>query len=499
MQEHHLDEAAFWREYLSGYEDRMDLRGLLSPAARAGGVRTDEVRRVEDMRETAVTVSGDQLEQVRRLVQESGVTANALFLSLWHKALACYSGSRQTITGVVVSGRNIPTNDVDRTVGLLINTLPLVLTSGDPDELVVDTLRDVQRQINEFNARSTVNLAALHEGSNRLFDSLFIYENWPKISPDGWQKTFSVRNAQEFEKLDYPLSMIVSETPSSIRLRLAYAAELFDTDLAEEMLRIQRHLLDGVLAGSRRPWSEIQLLTEEARTEVTGILNAPAGELATAGTFLDRFEAQAERWPDRTAVNCEGASLTYRSLNERANRLAHLLSGPDCLDPEEPVIVCMDKGIGLMVSLLAVAKARGAYVLLDPSYLDERIAYILTDTRAKTVLTTRRDAARLAGLGDPGQTPAVLALDTQETAAMLAAASPANPASRPAAGDLMYVLYTSGTTGKPKGVMVEHGSFDLLVSQAREQYFADRETVSTYSLTNHVFDIFGLEYGLPLS
>ncbi|MFD7898246.1 amino acid adenylation domain-containing protein [Streptomyces sp. NPDC059743] len=499
LQEHHLDEAAFWREYLAGYEDRLDLRGLLSPAARAGGVRIDEVRRVEDMREIAVTVSGDQLEEVRRLAQESGVTANALFLSLWHKALACYSGSRQTITGVVVSGRNIPTNDVDRTVGLLINTLPLVLTSGAPDEPVVDTLRDVQRQINELNARSTVNLATLHEGSNRLFDSLFIYENWPKISPDGWQKALSVRNAQEFEKLDYPLSMIVSETPDNIRLRLAYAAELFDADLAEEMLRIQRHLLDELLAGARRPWSEIQLLTEEARTEVTGILNPPAAESATAGTFLDRFEAQAERWPDRTAVSCEGASLTYRSLNERANRLAYLLSGPDGLDPEEPVIVCMDKGIGLMVSLLAVAKARGAYVLLDPSYLDERITYILTDTRAKTVLTTRRDAARLAGLGDPGQTPAVLALDTQETDAMLAAASPANPASRPAADDLMYVLYTSGTTGIPKGVMVEHGSFNLLVSQAREQYFADRETVSTCSLTNHVFDIFGLEYGLPLS
>ncbi len=498
LQTHHRDEVGYWRAYLAGYEDRMDLRGLLRPAARAGGVRIDGVRRVEDMREVAVTVSGDLLAQVRRLTQQEGVTSNALFLSLWHKALACYSGSRQTITGVVVSGRNIPTNDIDRTVGLLINTLPLVLTSGTADERVVDTLRDVQRSINELNARSTVNLAALHEGTDRLFDSLFIYENWPKISPDGWQKSLSVRDEEEFEKLDYPLSMIVSETPDSIRLRLTYAAELFDPDLAAEMLRIQRHLLDGVLAGTRRPWSECQLLTEEARAAVTGVLNPPT-EPVTAKTFLDRFEAQAQRWPERTAVRCEGAALTYRALDERANRLAHLLDGTDGLAPEEPVVVCMGKGIDLMVSILAVAKARGAYVLLDPSYLDERIAYILDDTRATKVLTTHRETARLAGLGDPGRRPAILALDSPETAAALAAAPPAHTGPRPAAGELMYVLYTSGTTGNPKGVMVEHGSFDLLVSRAREQYFADREHVSTYSLTNHVFDIFGLEYGLPLS
>ncbi|MFJ1647076.1 amino acid adenylation domain-containing protein [Streptomyces sp. NPDC088258] len=499
LQDHHRDEDGYWREYLAGYEDRMDLRGLLRPAARAGGVRTEEIRRVEDMREAAVTISGEPLARVRRLTQQAGVTSNALFLSLWHKALACYSGSRQTITGVVVSGRNIPTDDIDRTVGLLINTLPLVLTSGAPDELVVDTLRDVQRRINTLNARSTVNLSALHEGANRLFDSLFIYENWPRISPDGWQKAFSVRDAEEFEKLDYPLSMIVSETPDSIRLRLAYAAELFDPHLAEELLRMQRHLLDGVLAGAQRPWSAIQLLTEEERARVTGILNPQPPQPATAGTFLDRFEAQAERRPEHTAVSCEGAALTYRALDERANRLAHLLAGADGLDPEEPVVVCMGKGIDLMVAILAVAKARGAYVLLDPSYLDERIAYILTDTKAATVLTTHRDAARLAGLGEPRRSPAVLALDTPETAAALAAAPPVSPGPRPAADELMYVLYTSGTTGDPKGVMVEHGSFDLLVSQVSERYFPDRESVSTYSLTNHVFDIFGLEYGLPLS
>lgn len=499
LQEHHRDQLGYWREYLAGYEDRMDLRGLLRPAARAGGVRTDEVRRVEDMREVAVVVSGDALDGVRRLTRELGVTSNALFLGLWHKVLACYSGSRQTITGVVVSGRNIPSKGIDHTVGLLINTLPMVMTAGAPDERVTDTLRAVQHQINECNARSTVDLAALHEGLNRLFDSLFIYENWPKVSPDGWQKTLSVRDERGFEKLDYPLSVIVSETPDSIQIRLVYAAELFDADCAEEMLRMQCHLLDGVLAKPAGPWRDLQLLPEEARAQVTRVLNPPTAEPVTAGTFLDRFEAQAERWPDRVALTSKGASLTYRALNERANRLAHLLTGTYGLAPEQPVVVCMDKGVNLIVSILAVVKARGAYVLLDPSYLDERIAYVLADTRTRTVLTTQRDAARLTGLGSPSPPPAVLALDAPATVAMLAAPVPGDSGSRPAAGDLMYVLYTSGTTGDPKGVMVEHGSFDLLVSQTRERYFADRESVSTCSITNHVFDIFGLEYGLPLS
>ncbi|WP_329325160.1 non-ribosomal peptide synthetase [[Kitasatospora] papulosa] len=499
LQEHHRDPATYWCDYLARYEDRMDLRGLLTPAARAGGVKTDEVRRVEDMREVAVTVGGDLLGEVRRLTQELGVTANALFLGLWHQVLACYSGSRQTITGVVVSGRNIPTNDIDSAVGLLINTLPLVLTRDAPDQPIADTLRGVQRQINELNARSTVNLSALHEGSNRLFDSLFIYENWPKISPDGWQRALSVQNERESEKLDYPLSVIVSETPDSIKLRLVYAAEIFEADSAVEMLRMQRHLLDEVLVDARRGWGEVQLLTEERRAEVTGLLDSGTAERAATGTFLDRFQTQARKFPGRIAVTSEGENLTYRALNERADRLARLLAGGEGLEPEEAVVVCMDKGIDLMVSILAVIKARGAYVLLDPVYLDERIAYILNDTGAKRILTTQRHAARLADLGDRDRTWAILALDSPETLARLAVTEPARSTTRAAAGDLMYVLYTSGTTGDPKGVMVEHGSFDLLVSETQQQYFADRESVSTCSITNHVFDIFGLEYGLPLS
>lgn len=498
LQEHRHDHQAFWREQVARYDERMDLEGLLRPDARTAGLRVGTARRVREMREMSFTVSGEQLADLRSVTQHSAVTVNALMLYVWHKTLASYAGAKQTIMGVVLSGRGVPVNDIETSVGLFINSLPHIVDHGTGDEPVIDGVRAVQRRINEFNAHSTVNLTELHEGADRLFDTLFIYENWPKISTDGWRSRLAVGMGADYEKLDYPLSVIVSEAPGSIQFRLVYAAELLDARYMTDMLEMQRHLLDEVLADGERPWSDVGLLSAARHRELDARLNPPAELLPSPRTLVEAFEEQVRRHPGHDAVTFEGTTLSYGMLDEQANRLARVLTDVHDVRPGELVVLCVDKGLELIVSILAVLKARAAYVLTDPTYPDSRISYILQDTAVRTVITTDRYVDRLGALGDPDHAPTVLALDSPEVREALAAADLTAPGVYASLDDLMYVLYTSGTTGVPKGVMIEHQAYARTIAGVWERYFAGRATVSTYSLTNHVFDIFGLEYGLPL-
>ena len=498
LQEHRNYHTEFWREYLAPYDERMDLEGLLRPDARAGDLRIGATRRVEDMRELSFAVSGEQFATLHRFTQGSAITINALMQYAWHKTLACYTGAQQTIVGSVLSGRGIPVNEIETSVGLFINTLPLIVPHGTGDESVREGVQAVQRRINELNAHSTVNLTALHDGADRLFDTLFIYENWPKMSSEGWQSRLAAIMGADYEKLDYPLSVIVAEEPGSVQFRLVYAAELFDAQYMADMLKMQRHLLDQVLANGDRPWREVDLLPEARRRELDAVLNPVAEPLPPARTLVEVFEEHVRRNPDRDAVTFEGVTLSYAALDEQANRLADLLTGTHGVQSQEPVVLCLDKGLQLIISILAVLKSQAAYVLTDPAYPDGRISYILKDTAARLVVSTGQERDRLQTLGDPDRAVTAIALGTPETCEALAAASPTTPGTHPSVDALMYVLYTSGTTGAPKGAMIEHRAYAQTVDAVKARYFADLATVSTHSLTNHVFDIFGLEYGLPL-
>lgn len=490
LQEHRNDHLVWWRTHLAQHDLRMDLQGLLRPKARESGLRIESARRIEDLQELSFILDGERLSALREHAQELGVTLNAVIAFAWNGTLGCYSGSKQTVTGVVLSGRDLPVNDLHTSVGLFINTLPLIVSDESSRKSVADGIQEVQRRINELGERSTVHLTDLHRGTDRLFDTLFIYENWPKTDSAGWRSSLSVQMGSEYEKLDYPLSAIVTESPHRLEFRLAFAAELFDKDSMTEMLDVQQHLLNEILIDSERSWQNVMLLPRSQSSEVAVHLNQLPELLPRPRTFVEVFEDKAHQFPDHVAVVCNGKTLTYAELEEQANRLANAY-GPQ---PGELIVLCLGKGFELIVSILAVLKMRAAYVLIDPSYPDSRVAHILQDTAAPLVFTTGQHVSRISELG----TCHVVALDSQDLQATLAASDTTAPGTYPSADSLMYVLYTSGSTGVPKGVMIEHKAFTRTVAAVRSQYFNDVDQVNTNSLTNQVFDIFGLEYGLPL-
>lgn len=166
--------------------------------------------------------------------------------------------------------------------------------------------------------------------------------------------------------------------------------------------------------------------------------------------FHQLFEEQVKRTPERTAVVYEDIRLTYELVNKKANQLAHVLKNKYPIKGDDIIALCLDRSEYILICMLAAMKTDGAYVPIDPSYPNERISYIMEDTRAKVILTNKKYAGRLSAIIPQEQLIVIeeLFLNIQSPTDNL----PSTINSK----NLIYILYTSGTTGKPKGVMVEH-------------------------------------------
>ncbi|HEU5391797.1 MAG TPA: amino acid adenylation domain-containing protein, partial [Streptosporangiaceae bacterium] len=243
-------------------------------------------------------------------------------------------------------------------------------------------------------------------------------------------------------------------SPGGIDGALEYAADLFDRTTAEWLGSRFARVLEALATAPETRVSEVDILSAGERRRMLADWNDTA--MAVPGGCLpDLLQEQAAATPDATAVVFEGAELTYAQLNARANQLARLLVGRG-VGPESLVAVVMDRSLDLMVALLAVLKAGGAYLPVDPGYPADRIGYMLADSRPAAILTDSRTAAGL-----PGQPAERIVVDDPELVRLTGLLAEADLAEAERISPLLrshpaYVIYTSGSTGRPKGVVVPH-------------------------------------------
>jgi amino acid adenylation domain-containing protein/non-ribosomal peptide synthase protein (TIGR01720 family) len=239
--------------------------------------------------------------------------------------------------------------------------------------------------------------------------------------------------------------------PGGINGGLEYAADLFDRVTAERLAARFTRVLEAVAADPDARGSEVDILSAGERRQLLADWNDTAADVP-AGTLPDLLQAQAARTPDAAAVVFGDTGLTYAQLNTRANQLARLLAARG-VGPESLVAVAMERSADLVVALLAVLKAGGAYLPVDPSYPADRIGYMLADAAPAVILTTAATATGLPAERIVVDDPEIVRLLGRLDGADLAEAERVSPLlrSHPA-----YVIYTSGSTGRPKGVVVSH-------------------------------------------
>ncbi|MBZ4336622.1 non-ribosomal peptide synthetase, partial [Corallococcus sp. AS-1-12] len=458
----YADFAAWQRGWLHGpaLEAQLDWwRGQLSGAAPFLDLPTDRPRpATQTFRGATVPVRMPLALAlaVRELCQREGVTPFMLLLAAFQVLLHRYSGQDDISVGSPIAGRNVA--ESEELLGLFVNSLVLRARLGE-----ATTFRQLLAQVRETTLGAYAHqdlpferlVEALRPARDLsrppLFQVMFVHDQDAQRElalPDLTLRPLGVE--QRTSKFD--LTLFLSVTPDGLSGAFEYNADLFDASTLERMAGHLQHLLGAAVAQPALPLCHLPLLPEAEAHQVLRGWNATHAAFAGEDCLHHAIEAQALRTPDAPAVLDDTRTLTFRELDAHANRLArHLMH--QGVGPEARVALCMERGVDLVVAVLAILKAGGAYVPIDPAYPRERQDFVVKDSGARHVVTQAHLAARFDAPG-----VAALCLDAPAVREALGRESGLPPPRVSRAEHLAYVIYTSGSTGWPKGVMIQHAS-----------------------------------------
>jgi len=380
--------------------------------------------------------------------------------------LARYTGQDDILVGTPIAGRTLL--ETEEIIGFFVNTLVLrVSFSGDPTfpellERVRETaLGAYAHQDLPFERLVEVLQPERTVSHSPLFQVMFALENPPETPLELPGMRIAPR-AADTQTAKFELTLTVLDSRSELTAQLEYKTELFESATITRMLEHFENLLRDAVASRGKRVSELTLLSPAEERTLLKDWNRTASEYPKDSAFTALFETQVAKTPDALALSAGAVQMTYRELNDRANRLARFLARRG-VGPEKVVAICLERTAAMLVASLAVFKAGGAYLPLDPSSPGERLAFMIEDADADVLLTEERLLPRF-----PSTHAAIVALDAEAPA--IAAESPTNPTVSVRADNLAYVIYTSGSTARPKGTLIPHRGLVNYLSWCTEAY-----------------------------
>lgn len=461
-------------------------------------IRLNDVRQLTKHEESEIIIDNTLYQELATLSQTNAVSISSVLQYVWHKLLSVYGNTKTTVTGTTISGRNLPINNIEDSVGLYINTLPLIIKHEN--KTILEQIKFVQDRINELNEKSNVNLGKLQTNGKRLFDSLFIYENYAVSKNHNISKQLNIGPLQWVEKLDYPLCVTVYEKEQRVVFNISYEAAIFKQEVIIMLLNKVKLLLGQIVGiNHNKGLSSLSLLTDAEYQDIVVNYNSNIALYPQTKMVHQLFEEQVIKTPDNVAAIYEDVQLTYNELNMKANQLATYLKSTYQLMGDNFVALCMDRSEQMLISILAILKSGATYVPMDPSYPDDRISFILADIKSKVILTNKSHFGRLGKLiTDNKILIDVLSVESDEIQDITKSWPISNLSTNIESNNLAYMIYTSGTTGLPKGVMVEHRNVvNLLLGVAKQYEIQPLERMLLFA--NYVFDAAVEQMFLPIT
>ncbi len=403
-------------------------------------------------------------EELRKFAKETGTTMHMVLLSAFNILLSRYSGQEDIVVGVPVAGRS--NADLQNIMGMFVNTLAL-RNKPEGDKKYLEFLKAVkENSINAYENQS-YQLEALIEkldvrrdtSRNPLFDVMFNMVdivNDDDIHLDGLiLKQYNDEN--KISKLDLTLNVI--ESSKILKFSLEYCTKLFNKETIERLSKHYINVLGEILNNNEIKISEIELLSEKERNQILFKFNDTRINYSKDKTIQELFEEQVEKTPNDIAVVFQDKKLTYRELNEKSNQLARVLRDKG-IGEESILGIMVERSLEMIIGIMGVLKSGGAYLPIDSKYPNERIEYMLSDSNVKVLLTQKTLQSPI-----DINTEKVY-LDNQN----LYTGESENLKYISNANSLAYVMYTSGSTGNPKGVLINHRNVANLCAWVSNTY-----------------------------
>nr|QEO74685.1 AMP-dependent synthetase and ligase [uncultured bacterium] len=483
---------SYWQKQLSGAPPVLNLPTSRPRPAVQTYVGSNERFRIDQ----------ELAAKLKQFAQDQNSTVFTSLLTAFQILLYRYSGQNDFLIGSPTSGRSAAA--FRSVVGYFVN--PIALRARVSPEMTFDSLHsDVRQTVLEAMNHEDYPFGLLVErlqverdpSRAPLFQVMFSWQQ----SPVPQQRELSAfalgeRGTRmqigglvlEPMALDQPaaqfdLTLMMGEAGDELAGLMQYNSELVDSPAMTRMVRQFAVLLADIVSHPQKKVSELQLLTREDEQLLLHDWNDTQTHYARESCLHQLFEAQVERSPDAPALVFHDRQYTYADVNHRANQLAHYLKKLG-VGPEVCVGICLERSAEMVISLLGVLKAGGVYLPLDPSYPQDRLRFMLSDSQTGVVLT--QDGM----LHDLSEDVHRVSLDSSWL--RFAGESEENPTSESTAENLAYVIYTSGSTGLPKGVMISNRNL-VNFCAGTDRCFAPQETGTWLAVTSISFDISALE------
>ncbi|WP_085638155.1 MULTISPECIES: non-ribosomal peptide synthetase [unclassified Pseudomonas] len=442
-------------------------------------------------------VEAGLVEQLRGVARQHGVTLFMLLLGTFNVLLHRYTGQTDLRVGVPIANRN--RREIEGLIGFFVNT-QVLRAQLDGQTRFADLLRDLKETALGAQAHQDLPFERLVEAlkleRSLSYNPLFqvMYNHQPEVAD---VTALKVGNGLELGVIEwesrstqFDLSLDTYEKGGQLHAAFTYASDLFDAQTIERMARHWSELLRSVAADPQQRVGDIGLMQAQEHEQLIRQWGRHDAAWPSERPVHELFEAEAAKTPDAVALIFDGEQLTYAQLNARANRLARTLLA-EGVGPEVLVGIAVDRGLELIVAILAVLKAGGAYVPLDPQYPRDRLLCMIEDSGSRLLLTQ----SHLLGRLPVPENVRSLCLDQAEA---WLHDEDGNPQRTVWADNLAYVMFTSGSTGRPKGVGISHGALSKHAF-ASQHYYGLSAADCALQFATFNFDAFGEQLFGPLT
>lgn len=463
----YVTDKKYWKQLLSEYDGNSIIHSISN---------ISEERNLKQ-KAASTTFNKERTALIHTVLASCHLTMSNLMEGAWGILLKQYNNVDDVLFAKMVSGREVPLEDIDRIIGMFVNTVPVRLQLSN-DESMLSIMQKIQKQSNASSEYSACSLPDVMQDAGLEADmlrTLVVYENYPDALNAG-EQPFTYKRDFVDEETSYDITVRAGVYEGELTIELLYNPVSYHNCEVDLILTNYVGLINRFVNNPDILLKNVDMCSAQDKQKIDGLFNRSEFSCQQGRTIIQALEDMAAKTPDRNAILFKDRILSYRQFNEKANGLAYNLQS-QFIGPGDFVVILAQRSMEMVLAIFAVLKTGAAYVPVSVDYPQERIQYIVNDCKPKAILVYQ--SQELENVDVP-------VLDLEQNSMWEGETSNLGIINK--GTDPIYCIYTSGTTGKPKGVVNQHKGLWNLISWMQKEYPLGKED-AIMQKTTYVFDV----------